>query len=85
MKTHFTSNIFFSRKLCRLRDNYKQSDEIREATELFDDEAQYYITLMLFSSWLIKGFFFVALRPIAGHGLLFHDVSRSHITTHNSR
>jgi len=37
MKTHFTSNTFF-RKFCRLRDNYKQYGEIREATELFDDE-----------------------------------------------
>jgi len=30
-------------------------------------------------------FFFVALRPNAGHGLLFREVSRSHTTTHHSR
>jgi hypothetical protein len=30
-------------------------------------------------------FFFVALRPNAGHGLLILDVSRIHITTHHSR
>ena len=27
----------------------------------------------------------VALRPNAGHGLLIHEVSRSHTTTHHSR
>jgi len=27
----------------------------------------------------------VALRPNAGHGLLFHEVSRSHTTTHHSQ
>ena len=30
-------------------------------------------------------FIFVALRPNAGHGLLFVEVSRSHTTTHHSR
>ena len=30
-------------------------------------------------------FFFVALRPNAGHGLLILVVSRSHTTTHHSR
>jgi hypothetical protein len=30
-------------------------------------------------------YFFVALRPNAGHGLLILEVSRSHITTHHSR
>ena len=30
-------------------------------------------------------FFFVALRPNAGHGLLILEVSRSHTTTHHSR
>jgi len=30
-------------------------------------------------------FFPVALRPNAGHGLLIHDVSRSHTTAHHSR
>jgi len=30
-------------------------------------------------------FFFVALRPNAGQGLLIHEVSRSHTTTRNSR
>ena len=30
-------------------------------------------------------FFFVALRPIAGHGLLILEVSGSHTTTHHSR
>jgi hypothetical protein len=29
-------------------------------------------------------FFFVALRPNAGHGLLILEVSRSHTTTHQS-
>ena len=28
--------------------------------------------------------FAVALRPNAGHGLLIHEVSRSHTTTHHS-
>jgi hypothetical protein len=28
---------------------------------------------------------FLALRPNAGHGLLIHDFSRSHTTTHHSR
>ena len=30
-------------------------------------------------------FFFVALRPNAGHGLLILEVSRSHTTTHHSQ
>jgi len=30
-------------------------------------------------------FFFVAHRPNAGSGLLIHEVSRSHTTTHHSR
>ena len=30
-------------------------------------------------------FFPVALRPNAGHGLLIHEVSRSHTATHHSR
>ena len=30
-------------------------------------------------------FFFVALRPNAGHGPLILEVSRSHTTTHHSR
>ena len=30
-------------------------------------------------------YFFVALWPNAGHGLLIHQVSRSHTTTHHSR
>ena len=30
-------------------------------------------------------FSLVALRPNAGHGLLIHEVSRSHTTTHHSR
>jgi len=29
--------------------------------------------------------FFVALRPNAGHGLLIHEVSRSHTKTHHIR
>jgi len=29
--------------------------------------------------------FLIALRPHAGHGLLIHEVSRSHTTTHHSR
>jgi len=29
--------------------------------------------------------FLLALRPNAGHGLLIHEVSRSHTTTHHSR
>ena len=33
----------------------------------------------------IHFFFFVALRPNAGHGLLILEVSRSHTTTHHSR
>ena len=34
----------------------------------------------------ISHFFFpVALRPNVGHGLLIHEVSRSHTTTHHSR
>ena len=31
------------------------------------------------------GFFSVALRPNAGHGLLILEVSRSHTTTQHSR
>jgi len=34
---------------------------------------------------IIYIFFFVALRPNAGHGLLILEVSRSHTTTHHSR
>ena len=30
-------------------------------------------------------FFFVAMRPNAGHGLPILEVSRSHTTTHHSR
>jgi len=30
-------------------------------------------------------FFLLALRPNAGHGLLIHEVSRSHTATHHSR
>ena len=30
-------------------------------------------------------FFIVVLRPNAGHGLLIHEVSRSHTTTHHIR
>ena len=30
-------------------------------------------------------FFFVTLLPNAGYGLLIHEVSRSHTTTHHSR
>jgi len=30
-------------------------------------------------------FFIVALRPKASHGLLIHEVSRSHTATHHSR
>ena len=39
------------------------------------------------SLYFIKSFSFppMALRPIAGHGPLIHDVSRSHTTTHHSR
>jgi len=33
----------------------------------------------------VSHFFFVALRPNAGHGLLILEVSRSHTTTHHSR
>jgi len=33
----------------------------------------------------LKSFFPVALRPNAGHGLLFLEVSRSHTTTRHSR
>jgi len=33
----------------------------------------------------ITVFFFVALRPNAGHGLPILEVSRSHTTTHHSR
>jgi hypothetical protein len=34
---------------------------------------------------VIFDFFFVALRPNAGHGLLILEVSRSHTTTHHSQ
>ena len=40
--------------------------------------------------YIIKGaeyfvsFFFVALRPNAGHGLLIREVSKSHTKTHHS-
>ena len=33
----------------------------------------------------VAGFFFVALQPNAGHGLLILEFSRSHTTTHHSR
>ena len=33
----------------------------------------------------VNRFFFVALRPNAGHDLLILEVSRSHTTTHHSR
>ena len=39
-------------------------------------------SILILSSYL---FFFVALRPNAGHGLLILEVSRSHSTTHHSR
>ena len=35
--------------------------------------------------WKFFFFFFVVLRPKAGHGLFIHEVSRSHTTTHHSR
>jgi hypothetical protein len=35
-------------------------------------------------NYIFYNFFYVALRPIAGHGLLILEVSRSH-TTHHSR
>jgi hypothetical protein len=34
---------------------------------------------------VLRIFFFVALRPNAGHDLLIHEVSRSHTMTHHSR
>jgi hypothetical protein len=34
---------------------------------------------------LKKNFSFVVLRPNAGYGLLIHEVSRSHTTTHHNR
>ena len=39
----------------------------------------------LLNEWSVGGFFFVVLRPNAGHGLLVHEVSISRTTTHNSR
>jgi len=33
----------------------------------------------------VENFFFVVLRPKAGHGLLILEVSISHTTTHHSR
>jgi len=54
--------------------------------------SQLSLLLVLLSAIIIVVFieieqhiFFVALRPNAGHGLLSHEVSRSHITTHQSR
>ena len=35
--------------------------------------------------WRLIFFFPVALRPIASHGLLIYEISRSHTTTHHSR
>ena len=48
-------------------------------TSVFSDAftAQGYVQLTFF--------FPVALRPYLGHGLLIHEVSRSHTTTHHSR
>ena len=40
----------------------------------------FYLSLIL----ILVDFFFVALRPNAGHGLML-EVSRSHTTTHHSR
>ena len=39
------------------------------------------------SGFQLRGvfFFLVALQPNASHGLLIHEVSRSHTTTHHSR
>ena len=34
---------------------------------------------------LIENLFFMARQPPVGHGLLIHEVSRSHATTHHSR
>ena len=34
---------------------------------------------------MIRDFFYMALRPNAGHGLLILEVSRSHTTTQHSR
>ena len=34
---------------------------------------------------IFPSFFLLALRPNAGYGLLIHEVSRSHTTTHHIR
>ena len=44
-----------------------------------------YVIVATAASRKIVTFFFVALRPNAAHGLLIHEVSRSHTTTHHSR
>ena len=44
-----------------------------------------YVIFTTAASRKIVTFFFVALRPNAGHGLLIHEVSRSHTTTQHSR
>ena len=38
-----------------------------------------------YSALPVFSFFSVALRPNAGHGLLIHEVSSSHTSTHHSR
>ena len=48
------------------------------------DKILKYITTSFFHI-LSNSFFFVALRPNAGHCLLILEVSRSHTTTHHSR
>jgi len=35
--------------------------------------------------FLLSTFFSVSLQPNTGHGVLIHEVSRSHTTTHHSR
>jgi hypothetical protein len=43
------------------------------------------VMFLVSSFFFIYFFFVVALRPIAGHGLLILEVSRSYTTTHHSR
>jgi len=54
------------------------------ATKSQDWTVYWAISITLTSLQLTR-FFFVALRPNAGQGLLIHEVSRSHTTTRHSR
>ena len=56
-------------------------------TKLFTyDDINLYNFSLLFCLFIIKLFFFpAALLPNASHGLLIHETSRSHTTTHHSQ